>query len=629
MRKHGWQLPYHPLQVVAVAVFLALGFAFYVFFAPFVGKKIFQYTMMGIYTPLITCVFGLYIWCAAADPADPGVFRSKKYLNIPHDRKHFQQKDSKLGVGGESTSSMHDANVSTVGANSVHKGSEVADATLKDPNTDFENAKSGNSSCLLWALFPCALICNFCSSSDESSSQQMSEDGMFYCSLCEVEVFKYSKHCRVCDKCVDRFDHHCRWLNNCIGKRNYRQFFTLMVSALLLLILQWSTGILVLVCCFLERKRFSVDISSKLGSSFSLVPFIIVVAACTILAMIATLPLAQLFFFHILLIKKGISTYDYIIALREQEQEQQGGVGGQQSPQMSPASSLTGLSSASSFSTFHRGAWCTPPRLFLEDQFDVVPPETGSVSSLGKKTVGEEPNRKKNPAAVKISPWTLARLNAEEVSKAAAEARKKSRILRPLVRREAPFGLEGDSSFGSSGRRMVPRPDNSRRKVNKRVRLPADLPMEPGTKVSGMAAEKIFTETSTSLAPLQLEARSAFQTSRAMSSSVGIVASSPESSLDSPDIHPFRVSSSGAEESRRLTGISIAGAASHGGIPLSRSASDGYEASGGEDSDRVPSRIVQRSTNWSNLLFRPDQDESVLRLKASLSSSSQANNRKL
>lgn len=85
MRKHGWQLPYHPLQVlslsfsffvscfnslcfwsfyvdfcnflvkvVAVAVFLALGFAFYVFFAPFVGKKIFQYIIMGIYTPLVS-----------------------------------------------------------------------------------------------------------------------------------------------------------------------------------------------------------------------------------------------------------------------------------------------------------------------------------------------------------------------------------------------------------------------------------------------------------------------------------------------------------------------------------------------------------------------------------------------
>uniref|UniRef100_A0A6M2EP12 S-acyltransferase n=1 Tax=Populus davidiana TaxID=266767 RepID=A0A6M2EP12_9ROSI len=393
-----------------------------------------------------------------------------------------------------------------------------------------------------------------------------------------------------------------------------------MVSALLLLILQWSTGILVLICCFLERRRFSVDISVKLGSSFSLAPFVIVVLACTILAMIATLPLAQLFFFHILLIKKGISTYDYIIALREQEQEQQG-VDGQQSAQMSPASSLTGLSSASSFSTFHRGAWCTPPRLFLEDQFDVVPPETGSVSSLGKKTIGEEPIKKKNPAAVKISPWTLARLNAEEVSRAAAEARKKSKILQPVTRREPPFGLDMDSSFGSSGRRMVPRTDSNRRRASKRIRIPADLPMESATKASGTAPDKGFTETSTSLAPLQLEARSAFQTSRAMSNSAGVVASSPESSLDSPDIHPFRVSSSG--ESRRLMGLSVGGPVSHNLFPLSRSTSDGYEASGGEDSDRVSSRIAQRSNNWSNLLFRADQDESVFRLKAS-SSSSQA-----
>ncbi|KDO83043.1 hypothetical protein CISIN_1g046435mg [Citrus sinensis] len=630
MRKHGWQLPYHPLQVVAVAVFMALGFAFYVFFAPFVGKRILQLIIMGIYSPLIGCVFGLYIWCAAADPADSGVFKSKKYLKIPDSGKSSRPKDSKLG--GDSTSSINDANAATVGHKPVEMDTMDAETTSKDLNSEVQekNALSPNSSCCTLVLSPCAFICNCFGSSEESSEQQMSEDGMFYCSLCEVEVFKYSKHCRVCDKCVDHFDHHCRWLNNCIGKKNYRQFFTLMVSALLLLILQWVTGIFVLISCFLERKRYSVDISSKLGSSFSLVPFVIVVAVCTILAMLATLPLAQLFFFHILLIKKGLTTYDYIIALREQEQEQQG-VGGQQSPQMSIASSLTGLSSASSFSTFHRGAWCTPPRLFLEDQFDVVPPETGSVSSLGKKTVGEEPIKKKNPA-VKISPWTLARLNAEEISKAAAEARKKSKILQPVVKREAPFGLESNSSFGSSSRRMVPRPDNNRRRASKRVRLPADLPMDPLTIVSAKAVDKNFTETSTNLAPLQLEARSAFQTSRAMSSSAGIVASSPESSLDSPDIHPFRVSSSGAEESRRLTDLSTGGLAAQKGFPLSRSTSDGYEASGGEDSDRVPSRIVQRSTNWSNLLFGTDHDErlveSIVKLKAP-SSSSHILNRKL
>lgn len=243
-----------------------------------------------------------------------------------------------------------------------------------------------------------------------------------------------------------------------------------------------------------------------------------------------------------------------------------------------------------------------------------MPPETGSVSSFGKKSIREEPVKKKNPGAVKISPWTLARLNAEEVSKAAAEARKKSKILQPVMRQNEAFKLDPDSSFGSSSRRMVPRIENNRRRASKRVRLPADLPMEHPTKVSSSNYGKGLSGMS-SLAPLQLEARSAFQTSQAMSSSAGIVASSPESSLDSPDIHPFRVSSSGAEETRRLAGLPAANVAALKGIPLSQSTSDGYEASGGEDSDRVQTRIVQRSTNWTNLLFSADQDDRVFSAK--------------
>ncbi|CAN7053656.1 hypothetical protein IGI04_028498 [Brassica rapa subsp. trilocularis] len=598
MRKHGWQLPYHPLQVVAVAVFLALGFAFYVFFAPFVGSKIHQYIAMGIYTPLITCVVGLYIWCAASDPADHGVFRSKKYLKVPENGKFSQSKGSKDGCGGAKS----------------HDSTCVQD---QENGTNTKKLNSSQRSCFLRVLCsPCALICGCCSGRDESSEQQMSEDGMFYCSLCEVEVYKYSKHCRVCDKCVDRFDHHCRWLNNCIGKRNYRKFFSLMISAIFLLIMQWSTGIFVLVLCVLRKNQFSAEIALKLGSSFSLVPFVIVVAVCTLLAMLATLPLAQLFFFHILLIKKGISTYDYIVALREQEQELEAG-GGQQSPQMSMISSFTGLSSASSFNTFHRGAWCTPPRLFLEDQFDVVPPENASVSSYGKKSVVEERVKKKNQP-VKISPWTLARLNAEEVSKAAAEARKKSKIIKPVARRENPFvGLEASSSFGSSGRRNFPakfEAANSsngkhQRRQSKRIRLPAELPLEPLMNVQTRAAI-METSTSSGLGPLQLEARSAFQTSRAMSGSGGgvMVTSSPESSLDSHDIQPFRVSSE-AEDSAQLNGFSSAVGLmsqlrgqqqqqqqqSMMMMPLSRSTSDGYDASGGEDSDQVPSRNIHKS----------------------------------
>ncbi|KAA8521319.1 hypothetical protein F0562_011992 [Nyssa sinensis] len=156
-----------------------------------------------------------------------------------------------------------------------------------------------------------------------------------------------------------------------------------------------------------------------------------------------------------------------------------------------------------------------------------VPPDTGSVSSLGKKMAGDRPIKKKNPTAVKISPWTLARLNSEDVSKVAVEVKKKSKIIQSLGRQEAPFALEADGSFGSSGRRLVTRSDkNNRRRGSKRVCLPVELPLVPLANVSAKAADgngnDLISETSTSLTPLQLEAQRAFQTSLTMSSSRGI-----------------------------------------------------------------------------------------------------------
>ncbi|CAA6653540.1 unnamed protein product [Spirodela intermedia] len=564
MRKHGWQLPYHPLQVVAIAVFMALGFAFYVFFIPFVGKKQFEVVVMGLYTPLVACVFFLYIWCAAADPGDPGRYSSSK---------------GSLEGGESISSSVKKADAATDGgkpSNEPPAASEISDK--KSSNKHAEEKRSRGIFLFLAVFLGCfpSLGCTNSRSHEHSSDHETSEDGMFYCSLCEVEVLKYSKHCRVCDKCVDGFDHHCRWINNCIGRKNYFMFFILMMSALLLLILQCSIGILVLIRCFLERKQFSVDIASKLGSSFSLVPFLVVVGSCTFLAMVAALPIAQLFFFHVLLIKKGISTYDYIVALREQEQH----------PQMSPLSSITGLSSASSFTTFRRGSWCTPPRLFLEDQFDVVPPYPGVAAISGQKraaAAAEEQARKRNPPAIKISPWTLARLNAEEVSKAAAQARKKSKIMQPVVRRENPLlpppppppPLETDSSS---------RQDSAARNYLRRWRQ------------WWRWWQRSPPETSTSLAPLQLEARNAFRSSRAMFSPANASSSPESSSLDSPDLQPFCITSATADIAQGLAAIPPSGQT---GILLSRSTSDGYDASGGEDSDRVPSRIVHRSSNWS------------------------------
>lgn len=56
------------MKVVAIAVILALGFAFYVFFAPFVGNKMYQYIVLALYTPLVvtpSSIFLLFFFCDA------------------------------------------------------------------------------------------------------------------------------------------------------------------------------------------------------------------------------------------------------------------------------------------------------------------------------------------------------------------------------------------------------------------------------------------------------------------------------------------------------------------------------------------------------------------------------------
>jgi hypothetical protein len=214
-------------------------------------------------------------------------------------------------------------------------------------------------------------------------------------------------------------------------------------------------------------------------------------------------------------------------------------------------------------------------------QFDVIPPEIGMSQNSGSKKMKVEEGARRRNGTVKISPWTLARLNAEEVSKAAAQAKKKSKILKPIARQVPSITHE-----------------------NRRGRFPAELSLDPLARLSASGTESNSSdaamETSGNLAPLQLEARSAFQPSTA--ASTRNAASSPGSSFDSPDLHPFRNSSSTADE---MQGVMLHPAQKH--IEFTRSTSDGYEASGGEDSDRIPSRIVHRSSNWANSIINSGQ----------------------
>ncbi|KAG6400177.1 hypothetical protein SASPL_137002 [Salvia splendens] len=180
-----------------------------------------------------------------------------------------------------------------------------------------------------------------CRKDEINLEEENGEEEALFCTLCNAEVRKFSKHCRSCDKCVDGFDHHCRWLNNCVGRKTYISFVCIMAASLAWLVFECAVGIAVLVRCFVDRKATENAIVDRLEDGFSRPPFATVVALCTAVSLLATVPLGELFFFHIILIRKGITTYEYVVAMRTQSEPPGPSVDGgdQQSLPSSPTSS--------------------------------------------------------------------------------------------------------------------------------------------------------------------------------------------------------------------------------------------------------------------------------------------------
>ncbi|XP_042452743.1 probable protein S-acyltransferase 19 isoform X3 [Zingiber officinale] len=386
-RRHGWQLPAHNFQVIAITVFFLLVVAYYAFFAPFLGKDILEYAFVAVYTPLALAVFILYVRCTRINPADPGVM-------------------SKFDDGVEDSPDLQD----------------VEDSSSADPKANSTTRTQRTSGC----CGSCRVVCALFAKEDCRRHEEIEpggEDALF-CTLCNAEVCKFSKHCRSCDKCVDGFDHHCRWLNNCVGRKNYNSFIALMATSLIWLAIECGVGITVLVLCFVDKKGMETIIKEKLGNGFSRAPFAVVV---------------------------GITTYEYVVAMRAMSEAP--GNEEEPNPVYSPTNSATtGLSIGSSLNLQYKGIWCTPPRVFVDRQDEVISHlEPGMVpSTIDPDAAGFVERANKSKKNVKISAWKLAKLDSNEAMRAAAKARASSSVLRPID----PHRVL-DAEYSSSGKASV------------------------------------------------------------------------------------------------------------------------------------------------------------------------------
>ncbi|KAF5735661.1 DHHC-type zinc finger family protein [Tripterygium wilfordii] len=191
------------------------------------------------------------------------------------------------------------------------------------------------------------------------------------------------------------------------------------------------------------------EIIDKLGNGFSRAPFATVVALCTAVSILACVPLGELFFFHMILIRKGITTYEYVVAMRTMSEAPAGAFADQELPNFMYSPSGSATTGGSSLGLQYKGAWCTPPRIFVDYQDEVVPHlEPGMVpSTVDPDAAGlAEKGHKAPKRPVRISAWKLANLDSAEAMKAAAKARASSSVFRPVDNSRLP-----DTEFSSSG----------------------------------------------------------------------------------------------------------------------------------------------------------------------------------
>ena len=136
------------------------------------------------------------------------------------------------------------------------------------------------------------------------------------CVKCATHVGMRSKHCNKCARCVADFDHHCDWLNNCVGHSNYRFFFGLILSLEACCVLQMAATFTLLTEVFTSDTETSREVEKyEIGDKgYCFVATLVGVAIVLVAVGTAN---GYLILFHCYLRYRNISTYEFIMARRE------------------------------------------------------------------------------------------------------------------------------------------------------------------------------------------------------------------------------------------------------------------------------------------------------------------------
>ncbi|KAK4847544.1 hypothetical protein QYF36_003185 [Acer negundo] len=402
MRRHGWQRPLHLLQMVGAAIYSFLVVAFYAFLGLFLGNRIAEITVTTLFSAVALSVVFLFIRCTAIDPTDKTSFRKK--------RRSKSKGFANLNYG-------------FIFGQIVVRFLRRMERKILRTFIRRKYLDPLKTSTQLEPLLPFPLVMK-----DDSVAPDLKDDDISFCSLCDFEVKKHSKHCRTCNRCVEGFDHHCRWLNNCVGKRNYTTFILLLIFVLLMLIMEGGTAIAIFIRCFADKKGIERELERKLYIEFPREVLATISILLVLMTAYGTAAMGQLFFFHVVLIRKGMRTYDYILAMKEQNQF----------PDLDD----------SDFSSDDSSDFDSPERPTLVSRFICRGHRVNQKAATLSIKIDRDPEASslsmKQGFRVGIDPWKLIQLSREKALLAAEKARERLMKQKPSLEHDSlkPLPLE-------------------------------------------------------------------------------------------------------------------------------------------------------------------------------------------